>query len=398
MERVALFSSAFYPSLGGVEELVRQLALEYQRRGMSVVVVTNQWPRDLPMVDSVDGVSVLRYPMRLPLWGGRASFGFRISAARTLRQMLRRIQNFDPQAVHVQCVSANGWYAAQVASHLCLPLVVSTQGERTMDATQIYQRSPVMNRVMLEVVRAADWVTACSSATLNDLRFYALNSSDAFGEGRASVVYNGIGLEAFAESVAYGWRAPYILALGRLVPQKGFGLLIEAFARSGIKGIELIVAGEGEEFGSLKEKIVRLGLAGRVHLIGRADRAKVHALIRGSIGIAVPSLREPMGIVVLEGLAAGKPVLASRVDGIPEVVPAGCGVRLVTPGDVCELAAGIAWLARSQALGPICAHVSHSRRFAWPHIADQYLEIYGACAADRRFLVRPNRLVASNFG
>ncbi|MGC8625927.1 MAG: glycosyltransferase, partial [Phycisphaerae bacterium] len=63
---IAIFASAFYPSLGGVEELCRQLALELMRQGHGVIVLTNRWPRDLPANESIDGITVYRLPFRLP--------------------------------------------------------------------------------------------------------------------------------------------------------------------------------------------------------------------------------------------------------------------------------------------------------------------------------------------
>jgi len=63
---VAIFASAFYPSLGGVEELVRQLAHEYRRQGIETIVLVNRWPRSMPAEEVIEGIPVYRLSMRLP--------------------------------------------------------------------------------------------------------------------------------------------------------------------------------------------------------------------------------------------------------------------------------------------------------------------------------------------
>ena len=69
---IALFASAFYPHVGGVEELVRQLAREYNARGDKAIVLTNRWPRDLPAHEEYEGIPVYRLAMRAP--GSAASW------------------------------------------------------------------------------------------------------------------------------------------------------------------------------------------------------------------------------------------------------------------------------------------------------------------------------------
>lgn len=371
--RVALFSSAFHPSLGGVEELVRQLALEYQKRGIRVVVVTNRWPRNLASAEMIGGVPVLRFPLRLPDGGLRAKWSYRLTGTRVLGAVLRAMKGFAPDVVHVQCVSANAWYASQVAAKMRVPLIVSLQGERTMDAQRIYQRSPLMNRILLNVLRSAVRVTACSGATLQDVARFA---PGIITPKTARVVFNGIGSEAFEKSEASVWPRPYILALGRLVPQKGFHVLLESFAHAGLKGLDLLIAGDGPEGARLETSISNSGLSGRAVLVGRADRTRVQALVSRSVGVVVPSLREPMGIVVLEALAAGKPLVASRVDGIPEIVPQSKTVRLVSPGNVSELAEALRWLSHFREATPVPEHIEHARGFCWQKIAEEYLHVY----------------------
>ena len=371
MRRVAIFSSAFAPSLGGVEELVRQLSLQLEREGLQSVVCTNRWPRNLPGREKMGGVEVWRFPFRMP-WGGlRSRMSFPLSAPQTVREIVAALRVWKAELVHVQCVSSNGWYGMQAAKNLGLPLVVSVQGERTMDADQIYQRSPLFNRLLRACLMRADQITACSQSTLDDLERYTGGALS----GRCRVIYNGVGEEAFEPGAAWPHPKPYLLAMGRLVAQKGFSELLMAFAKGAPFPVDLLLAGDGPEATSLKTLSVQLGIQGRVHFVGRADRRVVAELLRGCCGLVVPSLREPMGIVALEGMAAGRPVLASDVDGLREIVALGDRCLLVPPGDTERLSEGLQWICKVRP-GEAEGNREAAKKFRWPSIARQYLGTY----------------------
>jgi glycogen(starch) synthase len=372
MKRIALVPSAFHPSLGGVEELTGQLALNFAKRGLEVMIFTNRWPRDLPPEEQWRGIALRRLPFRLPENGFKSWLGSFLTRRQVCREFVGALSEFNPDVVHVQCVSSNGWYAAVAAARVGVPLVVTAQGELTMDAGGLYQKSPLHNRLLRNVVACARRVTGCSAATLGDLESFVGRPF----EERGVVVHNGVGLDAFESGPGWVHKAPYFLAIGRIVPQKGFYELLKAYAASGIVDTELVIAGDGPDMDRLVGLRAELGLVERVHFFGRAGRPAVHSLMRGATGVVMPSLLEPFGIVSLEAMAAGKALLASRVGGVPEVVPCGNGARLVPPGDVQALAEGLRWLRAGA--GPDCAEGlrRHAMRFVWPRIAERYLAVY----------------------
>lgn len=372
MKRIALFPSAFHPSLGGVEELTGQLALNFAKRGLEVMILTNRWPRNLPAKEQWRGLALRRLPLRLPENGFKSWLGTCLTRRQVCSELVSQVAEFGAEIIHVQCVSANGWYASMVAAQLGLPLVVTAQGELSMDAGGLYQESPLHNRLLQGVVGSAQRVTGCSRATLSEVEvFFGRPLTD-----RGAVVHNGVGLEAFDSGPSWIHKAPYFLGIGRIVAQKGFYELIKAYAASGVRDIDLLLAGDGPDMDRLCGLRAELGLCERVHFLGRAGRPAVHSLMRGATGVVVPSLLEPFGIVSLEAMAAGKALLASSVGGIPEVVPHGNGVRLVPPGDVDALAEGLRWL-RSGASGDCAEGLRrHAMRFVWPRIAERYLAVY----------------------
>ncbi len=371
---IALFASAFHPHVGGVEELVRQLAHQYETRGHKVIVVTNRWPRTLPEHEIFEGIPVYRIAMRTPGPGWKARLSHLLTHRTIRARLLTILRRHRIELLHIQCVSSNGPYALHAKRVLGLPLVVTTQGERTMDATGLYQRFDFMNRILREVLAAADFVTACSRDTLDDIQRY-------FGKPLSpapEVIYNGIALEDFARETARPHARPYLFAIGRLVPQKGFDVLLEALAQTTLPELDLVIAGEGPERAALVDLANRRRLSARVHFVGRADRPQAVALFQHCAFFVLPSRLEPLGIVNLEAMAAGKAVIAARVGGVPEIVLDEETGLLVPGGDAAALAAAITRLAGDAALQRRLGRAGRARveRFSWPQITAEYERIY----------------------
>lgn len=380
---IAIFASAFYPHFGGVEEACRHLALEYGRRGHQAHVITTRHPSDLPAQETTQGVDVWRFSFEMPRAkpAGLARFAAAFPAER--RAVADLLRSLGTDIVHVQCVGPNGFYALWAAQDAKMPLVVTTQGERTMDAGQLYQKSLAANWTLKRLLRRADYVTACSQQTLDDAKAFA---GPKVAESRT--VYNGIDLSEFdADMTPYAPPRPYILGIGRVVPQKGFDILIDAYARLVYRlpdAPDLIIAGDGPERERLKAQAEALGLSGRVHLIGRADRPQAVRLFHGCECFVLPSRQEPQGIVSLEAMACAKPIVAARVGGVPEIVLDGETGLLFPGGDAVTLANTLEAMLADRGRAARMGRAGRARaeaEFTWKRIADQYFEIYRQVSA-----------------
>lgn len=371
---VAIFASAFHPSLGGVEELVRQLAHAYRKRDVNIIVFTNRWPRSLAKHEVYEGIDVYRLALRFPEGSAKAHLTYHLSRNAIVRDMLAILRRHNTQVLHVQCVSSNGYYALEASRTLGLPLIVTAQGERTMDADRVFETSQFLNHTLRLLLDEADFVTACSQNTLNDLEDYR---GSPFGE-RGQVVYNGIELGDFKNATPFLHPRPYILGIGRLVPQKGFDVLLRAFSQAQLAGTDLILAGDGVENDALRHLAGELGVQSRVIFWGRADRATTTRLFKGCNFFVLPSRHEPFGIVNLEAMAAGKAIIATRVGGVPEIIADGENGILIPPDNATALTQAMERLGTDLALKKRLAECgrTHAEQFSWSHIADQYLQIY----------------------
>lgn len=177
--------------------------------------------------------------------------------------------------------------------------------------------------------------------------------------------------------------APLIVTIGRLAAEKGHAYLIDALA--GLDGVQLLVVGDGPERAALEARARALGLDRRVCFLGvREDALSILAL---ADACALPSLYEGFGIVVLEAMALGVPVVASRTGGLPEVIRDGETGLLVPPADPRALAAAL----RSVLFDPdLARRVAHRAREAvhfsydLPRMIDRVESLYDRVLAERR--------------
>lgn len=340
----------------------------------------NRWPRSLPAFEVVDGVDVHRLPFRVP----DVSVKSRISHAATRiavdRRLRSRLDDFRPDVLHVQCISSNGEYARRAADALGLPLVVTTHAEITMDTDRLYQRSRRANVQLQLLLAAADAVTAVSCKTLQDLREHVMQPLPD-----ARVVANGARVEDFRGAEPYRHGRPYFLAVGRLVPEKGFDVLLTALHAASIDH-DLLIAGTGPQQDALRNRAISLGLGDRVTFVGRADRELVSSLHAGSDFFVIPSTaQEGLPLVALEAMAAGNAILATRSGGLPEVLDDERSALFVERGDIAALARGLVRLAGDvdlrRRLGSTAAAAAAA--FDWDAIAADYLEVFSSAARRR---------------
>ncbi|MGQ7298179.1 glycosyltransferase family 4 protein [Quadrisphaera sp. KR29] len=175
---------------------------------------------------------------------------------------------------------------------------------------------------------------------------------------------------------------PRVLFIGRFGAQKGLPVLVRAAALLRTDA-EVVLAGSGPDEASLRALVADLGVGHRVRLCGPLDHDLVPAALRTAAVAVQPSTYEEMGTSVVEALAAGTPVVASRTGGIPDLLQQGrCGV-LVDPGDEHALARALDDL---MADGPRRAELAARGRevgeaLAWPSLARRVLGVYREAVA-----------------
>jgi glycosyltransferase involved in cell wall biosynthesis len=246
------------------------------------------------------------------------------------------------------------------------------------------EREAVECRIALE----SDAVIATATAEVNELLELGCRPESLH------VVPCGVDDFPPGQPDAHWWQHPggRIVCLGRLVERKGVDTVIEALAA--VPDAELVVAGgpterfdEDAEVRRLRTIAARNGLADRVSLIGPLSRDQVPALLRSADVVTCVPWYEPFGIVALEAMACGRPVVASAVGGqLDTVIDGETGVH-VPPRDPGRLAAVLRDLladpARRDRLGQ-AGRVRVAERYTWPTVATATEDVYRRIVAPVR--------------
>ncbi|MFI9454748.1 glycosyltransferase [Amycolatopsis sp. NPDC052450] len=368
---------------GGQNVHVAELSAALSRQGHDVTVYTRRENRRVPAtVETPDGYRVVHVaagPARkLPkdeLLPHMGEFG------RVLRS---RWTKDRPDVVHAH-FWMSGLASVLAAKDLGIPVT------QTFHALGVVKRryqgkndtSPA-ERMRLErmIAKQADRVIATCSDEVFELVRMGLPRS------RASVVPCGVDLNKFTPD---GERAPRtaahrIVSVGRLVPRKGFDLAIAALAS--LPDTELVIAG-GPDSGPLTEApevrrllaiADRLGVTDRVRLPGLVSREQMPALLRSADAVVCTPWYEPFGIVPLEAMACGVPVVATAVGGLTDTVVDGVTGLLVPPRNPKELAGALRRLLNDASACESFGIAGADRvraRYSWDRVAADTLRAYG---------------------
>jgi glycogen synthase len=377
--RVVEATQRFPPALGGVERVVDAIARRLVARGHSVEVVTTDLARDRPFTrlsvePPTEPFSVRRHRAvrTLPL-----PHGLGIVAPGMASDLL----SVRADVVHAHAFGvAPTWLASFARRCRPVPLVIETHADRGRGTPgwEMYARS--VTRLTL---RAADRIVAHTPSEAALLR--SLGADPA----RVAVIPNGLDLAEFGgQPPRTDASGPLtLLFVGRLAPeQKGLEPLLRAFARlPAASGTRLRLVGQDWGGGALVARLAReLHVEDRVTLTGALPRGQVLREYAAADIFVLPSLFEPFGLVLMEAMAAGLPIVASRVGGIPEVVAEGENALLCPPNDSAALAGALDRLVRDAALRTRLARAGADRvrQFSWDRILPRWIDLFETVIAE----------------
>lgn len=313
-----------------------------------------------------------------------------LALLRTLNAAHRAGKPFD--LVQAHWVLPNGPPAALVARMHHLPLVISLHG------SDIYlaERGRIAGQVARAAFAQADAVTACSG----DLgqRGISLGAKAA----KSSIIPYGVNIREFRPDpqaqaavraeLGLGEGVPLVIGLGRLVAKKGFGVLLDAWPqvlRSYPQAL-LCIVGYGDLRAQLEAQAQRLGIAAQVRFTGQLDRQRTAHYLAAADVFALPIVREGVdGLpnVLLEAMGAARPVVASRVAGVPDVIADGVHGLIVAERDPAALAHAIIRLIadRPFAEGLGCAARRRiEEELTWEKTCERFERVYQQALGGRR--------------
>lgn len=379
--KVALVSRAVFPlhGYGGLERHVAALEKYLRREGCEVSLYTTP-----PSDGTREREGATFVPGRIIPWPKRSGFvvldrntNYLAWSCRAARRLLA-----EEKPDVVQADAGAGFGYAALAPLGSAPLVLHPHGMEEFKAPS-WKRSlylPLRSATRFAARRAAR-VLVPDAAMKEEVK-----RSLGVGDDRLALVPNALDLDEIDRSSTPAPLEPFgiaptdrvLLSVGRLEANKGFASLVRALARLREDFLWVLV-GEGRERRTIESAIARAGIGRKARLTGRISDEALHALYQRAELFVHPTLYEGSSLVTLEAMAHRKPVVATRVGGIPDKVVSGESGLLVPPGDEEALAAAIRdalsskerlarWAANARAIV--------EERFSWSRRVEEVLQLY----------------------
>ena len=264
----------------------------------------------VPRQEQRHGIAVShpRYPV-LPRIGMNVA---PLLLAQAVKPAVKRLidEGFDFDLIDAHYFYPDGVAAAMLARTFNKPLVITARGS---DIT-LLPNYPLPRRMILWAARRADHVITVCNALRDEVVGLGVDAD------RVTSLRNGVDLQLFRPTERAADRPFTLLTVGHLVPVKAQELIIGALPL--LPGVRLVVAGDGPNRQMLHELAARLQVADRVDFLGAVPQAQLRGHYGAADALVLASSREGWANVLLESMACGTPVVASRVYGTPEVVAA----------------------------------------------------------------------------
>lgn len=365
--RVAIFTDTFLPKVDGIVTVICRLLEHLQRRGIQVMVITP----DLGPVDTYAGAEVVRvWGLPFPLYPG-------LKFSWPLYGTWRRVQKFNPDVIHFIHSGFTGGSGMFMAMALAAPRVVSFH----IDYAELSRHFGLGFAAPI-----ANWLTAL----MFNRAHHALAPSRSIAErmGRIGIrpptTLWGRGVDAdlfHPRHKSQAMRARLsdnrpdeflLLSVGRLSSEKRLTDLKTVLET--VRGVRLAIVGDGPERARLEREFRGLP----VHFAGFLQGETLASAFASADLFVFPSELESFGLVAVESMAAGVPVVASRVGGIPDVIQDGVTGWTFNAGDVDALTdiirRAVACRQDLPAMGQAGRAFAETR--TWPHIMEEIVELY----------------------
>lgn len=382
--RVLMLAWEFPPvTVGGLSRHVYDLSRFLVRNGWEVHVITTE-SGDCPHDEVVEGVHVHRVHVMKPDGGEFIHWAFQLNL-----MMMDTCQELTGSGLKFDLIHAHDWlvcYAAKTIKQLYgVPLVA------TIHATE-YGRNRGLHTDLQRYIHSLEWRLTYEAQRVIVCSTYMQREVGAIFQlpvDKLDVVVNGVDPEWLGcESGNVADKEPYalqseriVLFVGRLVREKGVHTLLEAAPSvlAEYPDVKFVIAGSGPYRQELEGLAERLGIGGKVLFAGFVADEERNRLFRLADVAVFPSLYEPFGIVALEAMAAGTPVVVSDVGGLADVVIHRHNGLKMYPGDAGSLAVQVKDLLHDPQFADALAETAFNEigRYDWDRIARQTIAVYG---------------------
>jgi glycosyltransferase involved in cell wall biosynthesis len=380
-----LLVTPWRPSLtGGISTVVNQLRSEFCKKGHDVTVLVGNGRNILNKEKNADGKLVYEVYLRSPVSNERpirAIVMCWIAYPFTIAQLLWLSWYRKVNAIIIQYPLPGMFYFALLKNICGLTLIVVYQGNDAHDLSKWDRRE---RKLINSLLQRADAVVAVSGNLLKKVR----EACPGLKFRREQLLPNGAPIDLVDQAEIELMKAhvptDFAFTACHLIHRKGVDVLIEAIkiAKDWGTNIQLVIAGDGPEKENLLQLARTNNLAQQIKFIGDQSHLQILSLMKSCLFFVLSSRAEGMPLVIVEAMACGKSVVATDVDGVPEIVQNGV-TGILVPADDCQLLAkGMVRLYSDSNYRKSLENKAKARairEYSWESIADRYLELIEAC-------------------
>jgi colanic acid/amylovoran biosynthesis glycosyltransferase len=403
------YITKMYPRLS--ETFILNEILEMERRGAEVTIFSYKKPNEgrfHPQIPEVRAQVLYLEDLdyrKWPQWLGKVWPTLGVRADRMWSLISDALSCGSPEFIDL--IMLSGWVAAQARQ---LGLVHLHAHFASLPSTIAYYASEISEIPFSFTAHAKDifvynmdehllrkkLLTARFVVTVTNYNFrYLMERAPEANPNNINVIYNGIDLFRFTANGSNSRESNLILGVGRLVPKKGFGDLLDACHILKNRGVDFrcVIVGDGLEAEMLLQKRRELNLESEVEFAGPRKQDEVLKLLHSATLLCLPCTVAPDGnqdalpTAILEALACGLPVVSTTVSGIPEIIDSGVDGLLVEPNDPQALSENLALLLKSKDLQSSFALKGRQKaeaKFDLRKNASQLFDLYLSKATEKR--------------
>jgi len=370
--KILVGTGSFLPDIGGIETLLGQL-LPLQAEKHDVTLITGHVTEQMAAHCEYKGVPVYRYP----IFQAALKQDF-AQLLRIRKQIEKQVEEIQPDIIHLQVCSVELMVFVPLCRKLDIPVIATIHTE--MGAAGLRTGRDTF---FGQLVQEAEWVTAVSEGVL-----HWVFENFPVVRPKSSVIYNAIQPPTL-QPTPLPTEPKRLMFIGRLTYQKGIDILLEAFAllHQRDQTLELWIIGVGDQEVELQQQAKVLGLQDAVTFLGRAHPDEIPSLLNQATVVVMPSRYEGLSLVSLEAASMQRPLVATRVPGVPRVVLDGESGIIVDRIDDADAFAA----ATMRVLDDIPAATRMGERgrahvlqyFVLSQVADQYEALYHQVISER---------------
>lgn len=317
----------FPPHVGGVGVHIHTLSKELVKQGHEVYVIT--YPHK--NIQDIDGIHVIGTKgLNIP---GVRGLMFKKNAKKALENLLKKE---DIDIIHGHYLFPAGAAAVEVGNAHGIKTYVTAHGS---DMFEVYKKQPLMRSTIKNVLKRADCVLAVSNA----LRHEIIATGVTGISEKTRLSWNSVDVDKFSTEENNSFKKennlldkPIVMFVGNLIKRKNVESLLEA-KKIANSDYYLVIVGDGPLFKKLNKKVEDENIR---DVIFAGSRNDVENVIPSCDVLILPSFSESFGLVLIEALACGKPVIGSNVGGITEIITDEVGL-LVNPDKISSIAGAI---------------------------------------------------------